>query len=63
MFMLGFNETIDQLSLASSVRWYGHVMRREDSHVLIRSLDLKIEAQMKKGRPKRTGKNRLRMKV
>ena len=25
MFMLGLNETIDQLAMANSVRWYGHV--------------------------------------
>ena len=28
MFMLSLNETIDQLTMANSVRWYGHVMRR-----------------------------------
>ena len=25
--MLDFNETIDQLTKANSVRWYGHVLR------------------------------------
>ena len=25
MFMLGLHETIDQLSMANSVQWYGHV--------------------------------------
>ena len=25
MFMLGLNETIDQLAMANSVCWYGHV--------------------------------------
>ena len=30
---LGLNETIDQLSMANSVRLCGHVLRREDSHV------------------------------
>ena len=25
MFMLGLSETIDQLAMTSSVRWYGHV--------------------------------------
>ena len=33
MFVLGLSETIDQLAMANSVRWYGHVMRREDGHV------------------------------
>ena len=32
--MLHLNETIDQLVMANSVRWYGHVLRREDRHVL-----------------------------
>ena len=34
IFMLGLNETVDQLAMANSVRWYGHVLRREDVHVL-----------------------------
>ena len=29
MFMLGLKETIDQLAMANSVHWYGHVLRRE----------------------------------
>ena len=27
MLMLGLNETIDQLAIANSVHWYGHVLR------------------------------------
>ena len=27
MFMLGLKETIDQLAMANSVPWYGHVLR------------------------------------
>ena len=34
MFMLGLNETIDQLAMANSFCWYGHELRREDDHVL-----------------------------
>ena len=33
MFMLGLREAIDQLAMASSVQWYGHVLRREDCHI------------------------------
>ena len=33
MLMLGLNEAIDHLAMASSVYWDGHVLRREDSHV------------------------------
>ena len=44
--MLGLDERIDQLAMASSVHWYGHVLRRE--------LDFEVEGHRKKGRPKRT---------
>ena len=59
MFMLGLKETIDQLAMANSVRWYGHVLRREDGHVLRRALDLEVDGQRKKGRPKRTWKKQV----
>ena len=56
MLMLCLKETIDQLAMASSVRWYGHVLRREDGHVLRRALGFEVQGQRKKGRPKRTWK-------
>ena len=34
MFMLHLSETIDQLAMANSICWNGHVLRREDGHVL-----------------------------
>ena len=54
LFMLGLNKTIDQLAMANSVHWYGHVLRREDGHVLRRALDFEVEGQRKKGRLMRT---------
>ena len=30
MFILGLGEAMDQLAMANSVRWYGHMLRRED---------------------------------
>ena len=45
MLMLGLNKTTDQLAMANSVHWYGHVLRREDSHVLRRALDFEVEGQ------------------
>ena len=44
MFMLGLSETIDQLAMVNSVRWYLHVLRREDGHVL----RLKVEGRKRK---------------
>ena len=63
MFMLGLNETIDKLTMANSVCWYGHVLKIENGHVLRKALDFEVEGKRKKGRPKRTLKNRLRKKV
>ena len=54
MFMLGFCETVDQLAMVNSVCWYGHVLRREDGHVLRRTLDFEVESHIKKGSLKRT---------
>ena len=38
---------------------YGHVLRREDSHVLRRALDFEVDGQWKKGRLKRTWKKKV----
>ena len=35
MDMLGLKETIDRLATANGVRWYGHVLRRDDDSVLL----------------------------
>ena len=43
--------------MASSVRWYGHVLRRKDWHVLKRALDFEVKGERKKGGPTRTWKN------
>ena len=54
MFMMGLSEAMDQLAMANNVRWYGHVLRREDGHVLRRAFGFGVEGQGKKGSPKRT---------
>ena len=57
--MLDLNETIDQLAVTNSVRWYGHVLRREDGHFLRMVLYFEVEGQGKKGRPKRMWKRQV----
>ena len=39
MLTLGLNDTMDQLVVADSVHWYGHVLRRKDGHVFGRTFD------------------------
>ena len=38
MEMLGFKETVVQMVKANGVIWYGHVLRRDDGHVLRKAL-------------------------
>ena len=39
MEMLGLKETAVQMAKANGVRWYGHVLRRDDGHVLRKALE------------------------
>ena len=43
---VGLELAINQLAMAKSVHWYGHVMRRENSHVITKALDIKLKGQM-----------------
>ena len=54
MQMLDLNETIYQLAKANSVRWYGHVLRKDKNNFLRRTLDFGVKGTRKKGRPKKT---------
>ena len=42
--------------MANSAYWHGHVLRREDDHVLGMALEFKFEGQRKKGRLKKRWK-------
>ena len=37
--MLGLKETVVQMAKANGVKWYGHMLRRDDEHVLRKALD------------------------
>ena len=41
MEMLGWKESVVQMAKANGVRWYGHVLRRDEGHVLRKALGLK----------------------
>ena len=47
MDMLGLKETIHRLATANGVRWYGHVLRRDDDSVLKVALDLELTGKRK----------------
>ena len=43
ILMLGSNETVEHLAMASSIRGYGHVLNREDGHVFRRGLVFNVD--------------------
>ena len=54
MEMFGLKETIDRLVTANGVKWYRHVLRRDDDSVLRVALNLEVSGKRKRGRPKKT---------
>ena len=57
--MLGLKETMVQMTKANGVRWYGHVLRRDDGHVLRKALEFEVKGKRKRGRPKMTWKTQV----
>ena len=49
MGMLGLKETIDWIATVNRVRWYGHVLRRDDDSILRVALDLEVSGKRKLG--------------
>ena len=48
MEMLRLNETLDRLATANGVKWYGHVLRRDDNSVLRVALNLEVSGMRKR---------------
>ena len=51
--MLGLEESVEQLARANGVRWYGHVLRKDDEHVLRKALEFEVDVRRRRGRPKK----------
>ena len=54
MEVLGLKETVVHTAKASGVRWYRHVLKRDDGHVLRKALEFEVKGKRKRGRPKKT---------
>ena len=59
MEMLGLKETVVQMAKANGVRWYGHVLRRDDGHVLRKALEFEVKGKRKQGRPRKTWRSQV----
>ena len=56
MEMLGLKETADQMAKVNGVRWYGHVLRRNDTHVLRKALEFEVRARGSEDDQRRRGR-------
>ena len=45
-----------QMAKPSGVRWFGHLLRRDDGHVLRKVLEFEGKGKRKRGQPKKTWK-------
>ena len=60
MEMLGLKKTTVQMVEANGVRWYGHMLRRDDGHILRKALEFEVRGKRKPGRPKETWKSQVK---
>ena len=49
MEVLGLKERVVQMAKVNGVRWYGHVLRRDDGHVLRKALEFEVRGKRKRG--------------
>ena len=59
MSLLGLKDTLDGLARAGGVRWYGHVLRRDNGDVLRRALDFEVAGRRGRGRLNMTWKRQV----
>ena len=50
-------ESLDRMAKASSIRWYGNVLGKEDENAIVKAL--KFEVSGSRGRPKQTWKKQV----
>ena len=62
MEMLGLKETLYRMAKANGVRWYGHVIRRDDD-ILKKAMMMEVNEQRKQGRPKLTWRRQVEESV
>ena len=52
-YLIKRKETVVQMAKVNGVRWYGHVLRRDDGHVLRKALEFEVKGKRKQGGPKK----------
>jgi len=55
--MLGLNETLNKMTIASGVRWFGNALKRE--RFLIEALQFEVDGRRGRGRSRNTWKKQV----
>ena len=63
MEVLGLKKTVVQIAKVNRVRWYGHVLRRDDVQVLRKALELKSRSRGNQDVQRRRGRRKWRRKA
>ena len=58
--MLGIKESLDRMAKASSMRWYGHVLRKEEENMIVKALKFAVSGSKGRRRPNKRGKSKWR---
>ena len=61
MPMLGVTVPVERMVRAAAIRWYGHVLRRDEGDILKEALNFEVIGKRKRGRPMATWKSRLKI--
>ena len=54
MDMLGIQKCLDRMAKASSMRWYGYALSKDDENVIVKALKFEVRGSRGTGRPKQT---------
>ena len=60
MSLLGLKDTLNGLARTSGVRWYVHVLRRDNGDVLRKMLDFEVAGRRGCGQPNMTWKRQVK---
>ena len=61
--MLGIKESLERMGKASSMRWYGYVLRKDDENVLAKALKFEMSDSRGRGRLKQTWKKQVEIEI
>ena len=63
LYCITAEETAEGLARANGVWWLGHILRRDEDNVLRKALDLIVEGQRGKGRPRMKWRSRVEEEI